>query len=314
MPSGVGSKFVLGTAQLGMRYGLVNDSGQPSRTQALEIIREALHQGVTAFDTARNYGDAEAIVGTALEGRVPGATVITKLGLTGLSAASEEEVKAKVDASIDASRSALRREKLDVLLLHRWGYRHAWRGAAWNYLLELQQRGVIRTLGASVYEPEEAISALKDVEIRHLQIPMNVLDWRWRQREIQRALESRADVVVHARSALLQGILAHGAERWPRVGGFDGFACAHQLCSLASRFGRDSVVDLCFAYLRSLSWIDGIVVGCETSVQLKNNLRLFENLPLSPKERFEVEATLPKVPEELLNPSKWKTERVAYAS
>ena len=95
-------------------------------------------------------------------------------------AADAIEVRRRVDESIDVSCRALRIEKLDTLLLHRWDHHHRWRGTAWQRLLEVRECGRVGRLGASVYEPSEALDALRDPAIQHLQIPINVLDWRWR--------------------------------------------------------------------------------------------------------------------------------------
>jgi len=192
-----------------------------------------------------------------------------------------------------------------VLLLHRWEHRARWHGAAWSRLLELKGKNVIRVVGASVYEPWEALEALQYPEIQLLQIPFNLLDWRWRTAELDKAIASRPDVVIHARSALLQGILIHGPELWPRGEAFDAGAIVDVMNSLVTELRRDSVADLCFAYVRSQSWIHGIVVGCETMRQLVENLRMFQLPPLDPKQSELVERSLPMVSDSLLNPAKW---------
>lgn len=311
-PRGVGA-LTLGTVQLGMPYGAVNDTGLPSRSQAIEIVREAVAAGVILFDTAREYGEAEEVLGSALDG-LPReqAVVITKLSLSGLAPdAAEREVHARVDRSVDASCAALHRERLDVLLLHRWEHRHAWNGAAWRRLQQLLAIGKIRALGASLYEPSEALEALCDREIRHLQLPVNVLDWRWQHTGVDRALAQRDDVHVHARSVLLQGVLAHPAYRWPAIDGLESEQSAGQLACFAQKFNRESVKDFCFAYARSLGWVSSLVVGCETLPQLRENARLFTTPCLDERQRDEWERARPRVPEDFLNPSRWDLAGVA---
>lgn len=311
------SAFVLGTAQLGMNYGRVNATGKPSRKEAVAMIRHAVAHGVAAIDTARAYGDAENLVGEALTancGIRP--TVITKLNLSGLGErASTAEIGARVDANIEESRRNLNSETLDAVLLHNWANREMWQNAAWQRLLELKWHGKIRALGASVYQPHEALSAFADPTVQHLQVPINVLDWRWRS-VMDAASALRPDVVVHARSVLLQGILVHPAERWPNIPHFDGADCARKLRTLTRRFQRESTADLCIAYVRSLPWIAGVVVGCETFSQLEHVLKLFSQTELSPSEMSELEDSLPKPPEDFLNPAKWAqyAEKAAYAS
>jgi spore coat polysaccharide biosynthesis protein SpsF (cytidylyltransferase family)/aryl-alcohol dehydrogenase-like predicted oxidoreductase len=309
------SELTLGTAQLGMKYGIANRAGQPARPLAIRMARLAIAHGVTALDTARAYGDAEAVLGEALTGawrsRVE---VITKLDLPDSlrDDAEESAVRAAVDASVRRSCEALRVEKLSTLLLHRSHHYRAWGGAVWRRLLEMRHEGTnhegtIGTLGASVYEPQEALELLEDPAIRHLQIPMNVLDWRWKVNGVDRALADRPDVVVHARSALLQGLLASGAHAsWPVSGEYDASSCLRRLRELAAEFGRESLTDLCLAYVRSQAWITSVVVGCETLEQLNENLRLFCLPKLTAAQCAELESSLPRAPESLLNPSQWK--------
>jgi spore coat polysaccharide biosynthesis protein SpsF len=299
-----------------MNYGRLNRTGKPAKQSAVEIIRSAIAHGITALDTARAYGEAECLIGEALtRSSRSGIHVITKLDLSNVAErASDSEVRKSVDASVDASCRALRTKKLDTLLLHDWAHYDRWGGSARQRLREHQVGGNISVLGASVYYPREALAALADPAIQHLQIPMNVLDWRWK--EIAQAVARRPDVVVHARSALLQGILAHPPDRWPTVPDFNNAQCAETLQAFTKKFRRESVPDLCLAYVRSLPWISRVVVGCETLDQLEQNLQLFSRPKLRSEEIRELENILPKAPEELLNPAKWDLfeRKAAYAS
>lgn len=301
------SKLTLGTAQLGMEYGIVNDAGKPSLQCAVEMVRRAIAHGVTSIDTARAYGMAETVLSEALTGAWGSrCEVITKLDLSGLpDDATRREVRARVDESVSRSCEALRSSRLSVLLLHRWQDHNAWGCAAWEYLLELQQNGKIGVLGSSVYEPDEALDALEDPAITHLQIPMNILDWRWEAEGVDRALLGRPDVVVHARSALLQGILLHPSRRWPSVDGFVSSGWPQMIRKTAEHLGRESVKDLCLAYVRSLAWVTSVVVGCETIAQLEENLSLFRSPDLTPQQCRQLREDMPRAPEALLNPSRW---------
>jgi spore coat polysaccharide biosynthesis protein SpsF (cytidylyltransferase family)/aryl-alcohol dehydrogenase-like predicted oxidoreductase len=304
------SQMTLGTVQLGMEYGAANRTGKPAKATAVAMVRSAVAHGVAALDTARTYGESEAVIGEALTGawrsRVQ---VVTKLDTlkTMSSGASDASIQAAVDASIDRSCEALGTEKLQTLLLHDWAHYPRWNGAVWRRLVELRDRGRIENLGASVYEPHEALVALRDMDLKHLQIPMNVLDWRWKAEGVDRAIGDRPDVIVHARSSLLQGLLAMNAESWPAVGSFDTSDCVERLRDAARDFHRASVVDLCLAYVRSQSWITSVVVGCETMEQLSENLGLFRLPALTAEEAEELEQRLLKAPDTLLNPSKWPT-------
>jgi aryl-alcohol dehydrogenase-like predicted oxidoreductase/spore coat polysaccharide biosynthesis protein SpsF (cytidylyltransferase family) len=309
----VHSAMTLGTVQLGMEYGAVNRAGKPRRSSAIEILRQSIAHGVTELDTARCYGDSEEILGEALSGAWRSrAEVITKLDPLASIPPNEsaEHVRAAVERSIENSCHALRTDRLAVLLLHRWSHHDAWGGAAWWRLLEFRDHGKIDRLGVSVSEPWEALVALEDPDIQHLQLPMNVLDARWKAQGVDRKLAQRRDIVVHARSTFLQGILLHPADCWPVSGDYDSQLCVERLHELARKFERESVADLCLAYVRTQSWIMSCVVGCETMSQLKENLRLFRLPALTLEQCEEIERSLPPAPDDLLNPAKWKPAHV----
>jgi spore coat polysaccharide biosynthesis protein SpsF len=306
---GIHSELVLGTAQLGMDYGRTNAAGQPQAGECVHIVRSAIEHGVTHLDTARAYGDSETRLGAALEGgwgaRMHVVTKLAPLGELPESADAARVLEA-VDASVFRSCRELRTTSLPTLLLHRAERRTSHGGAVWARLLALRDKGVIGRLGVSVQTTDEAAQALADPEVKHLQLPFNLLDRRWARAGIGRMLAGRPDVVVHARSALLQGVLASGsAEVWPRMAGYDPAAVVAGVRKLADELGRDGPLDLCFAYVRAQPWIHGAVVGVATHAELMENVALFGRPPLRPEECARVESTFGDLPEALLNPALW---------
>lgn len=301
-------EFVLGTAQLGLpAYGRTNTVGRPEPSAAVQLIRTAITHGVDCLDTARAYEQAEKVVGEAIKPFGDRIEIVTKLpALSDLpEEATSGQVRAAVDANVFRSCRELGRASLPVLLLHRWALRTSHRGLVWQRLRELKDEGVIGRLGVSVYSPEEAKAALNDEFIQHLQIPFNLLDHRWEAAGIDRLGVQRTDVVIHARSVLLQGILAAQPEFWPQIAGVDASDFVERLEALARKLGRATRADLCLAYARAKSWIHGLVVGVESAVQLADLLRLFQGQPLSAGEQEMVKRAFPSAPETLLNPSLW---------
>ena len=57
------SRFVLGTAQLGMKYGICNSHGQPDEQECLSIVETAWNSGIRFFDTAQAYQESEKVLG-----------------------------------------------------------------------------------------------------------------------------------------------------------------------------------------------------------------------------------------------------------
>jgi aryl-alcohol dehydrogenase-like predicted oxidoreductase len=302
------AELVLGSVQLGLAYGAANRTGKPSRRNALRLVRRAADLGITKFDTARAYGDSEERLGEALARRKAVRTITKLSPLSELASdASREDIRIAVDASIAGSLAALRRERIDCLLLHRAAHMSAFGGAVWERLIEKLEDGTVLALGVSVQSPDEALAALACADVRHIQLPFNLLDWRWREAGVIDDIAERPQITIHARSIFLQGVLAaNDASVWPAIAGVDAPALIGRLAELAREFGRESVADLCLAYARGQDWIDGVVVGMETEVQLDDNLRLFVRPPLSAEDCAEIARRIPRVPAQLLDPAQWR--------
>jgi spore coat polysaccharide biosynthesis protein SpsF len=301
--------LVLGTAQLGTEYGAANRSGMPDEATAATILKTAVQFGITEIDTARAYGHAERRIGLALKGDTS-VEVITKLAPIGEFDNASSAISAAA-ASISESCRAFRPRTVQTLLLHRASNRLDWDGAIWRFLLRERELGVIRKLGVSVQTPLEALSAISDPDVTHIQLPYNLLDYRWT--EVIDAIRLRENLSVHVRSVFLQGLLTGQQHaRWPSVAGVDRDPILAQLHAIAERLGRLDLADLCVAYVRGQDWIDGIVIGMESLEQLERNLALFKMKPLPPGECDLVRATIPKVPDAFLDPAKWPIENAKH--
>jgi spore coat polysaccharide biosynthesis protein SpsF len=290
-----------------MNYGVANRSGKPGDAEAAAILAAAVTAGVTHLDTARAYGESESRIGRLLP---PGAKAATKI-ITKLQSwecvpddAPGREIRAAVDASVYGSCHDLRREQLDVVMFHRAADMFRWRGAAIDRLQELVAQGVVRALGISVYSPDDAIKSLQDSRITHLQIPFNLLDSRWIDKNYTTALAQRPDVCVHVRSVFLQGLLINQAAFWPSWV-VQSNLLVERIEALTEEFGRKSAADLCMAYVRSFPWVSTLVLGVESLLQIKELLSYANESPLTQQQCLLVQSRLADAPARLLNPSLW---------
>jgi aryl-alcohol dehydrogenase-like predicted oxidoreductase len=168
--------------------------------------------------------------------------------------------------------------------------------------MELKKEGVIGSLGVSAQTPAELNQALTDAEAEMIQLPFNLLDKRWDGSVVRK----RPDLLVHARSVFLQGLLAETPVfRWPRIPDIDVTALTTTLSQLVAELGRRSLADLAVAYVRAHSWIHSLVIGMETEAQLEENLRLMTAPALDEAGVTLVDRRLPRLPDELLDPAKW---------
>lgn len=303
-------KLVLGTAQLGMNYGIANSHGRPDRQSSRALIRTAIVNGVKAIDTARAYGNSEEVIEYALRGgwqdRVE---IITKLSplIDCPNEATPSVVRAFADASFFCSACALGAQQISTLLLHRSSHLHAWDGNLRDRLLDYREKGMIRKIGISVQSGDELASALQDREVGHIQLPYNILDSRWEHlvSDIQAARAERG-LTVHVRSVFLQGLLnSRRVEHWEQANVADPYPFWRWLERMRTKFERASVADVCVGFATAQPWIDGIVIGMETMAQLTENLSLFEQPPLTEDELEAVRSTRPHLGEVTLNPALW---------
>lgn len=303
------SRLVLGAAQLGMAYGISNTTAlAPHEKQTL--LAAAVAGGIDLIDTARAYGTSEDVIGQFLASDLASACrVVTKLApLTELSAsASGDEVSQAVEESLRQSRQSLGITKFDTVLLHRASHLTAWNGAVWHMLQDHASRGSIGTIGVSVQTPDELVLALDTPGVAHIQLPFNILDWRW-DGVLPRLIAARKQrrVTVHARSLLLQGLLvASRPESWAMAGVANPQPIQEWLKNQVEQFGRDSVADLCMAYVIAQDWVDGLVVGIDNIAQLQANLQFVTSPPLAALDLDQILQTRPRLTIHTLDPAKW---------
>ena len=293
-------KLVLGTVQLGLDYGITNN-GKPTLIDSLEIIKYALYNDINLFDTARAYGDSEYILGLAKK-KHKDLNIITKLDpLNDINdTTTKEEIYKMIDTSINTSINNLNIDIIETFIVHR--FNHFNNKVIWNHLLQNKK---IKNLGVSIYYVEQAIEALNDDTIKHIQLPINILDQQWFQPEFLQLIEKRTDVTIHGRSILLQGILISEADKWPKIDDINPDEFINKLNLLVKLFKLNSRLELCFSYVKSIEWIDGLLIGVVNINQLNENLKLFNARKLTNKELNIIRSVFKNTSKKLLNPALW---------
>ena len=171
-------RLTLGTAQLGMPYGVAGNGQEPTELHAANLLHAAYELGITSFDTAPSYGEAEARIGRFLRahGLHEHVTLCTKL--SSLSGTDPARIEQRVDDAITSSLRRLRADAIHTYLLHDAAdlARH---GRALVDALERQRaKGRVLNLGVSVYGPDGLRWVEKYPELGVVQHPFNLLDRR----------------------------------------------------------------------------------------------------------------------------------------
>lgn len=283
-------KLALGTVQFGLPYGVSNQGGQTQPDEVAAILARAARGGIDTLDTARAYGESEAVLGRLLPS-LPPFRLISKVPPIGGEAG-------KVRASVRESLEILGVDRLEAVMFHRSSDLLSDNGAAcWRELEALKAEGRIGKIGLSAYGRHELDEAVRRFPIEIVQVPANVLDQRLLLDGTLSGLKSRG-IEVHVRSALLQGLLVMEKDKIPAF--FDPIRTG--LLAWSEACARAGVSNLagCLGFLNACEEIDRVVVGVNNRAQLDEVIAAASvQLPFDCRE-FAIDE------ERFLNPSCWK--------
>jgi len=297
------SLFTLGTAQLGMPYGVANRIGKPDTRQAFEMLDQAVEQGVRSFDTAAAYGDSEEILGDYFY-RNQGieAEIITKVSLLSLDSRTDKKIAIQeIDKSVQNSLQRLKRDSTDVLLFHRYD------DLIWEnyYLLDyLKKSGYAKKIGVSVYTTEQAITAINVEGISVIQLPTNLMDMRFIRAGVFDFAKKKG-IRIFIRSIYLQGLILMAIKEIPSY-----LKTANPFIAQLREISENcecSLQELTISFIKSLQGKNQIVIGCETPEQIRENARVIKSVPpMDLKLKDKIFEKMADIRDTLINPSLWK--------
>ena len=309
-------KIILGCAQLGSPYGINNGLVKPYTKTIKKIFKTLIDNNILSLDTARDYNNSEKIIGNFFKNQKnivkKKIKVFTKLSaLNSISKLNtKNEICKKVDNSIFSSLKYLRQKSIHTILIHRVSQLEIKEKLILKRLLELKKNKLITNIGASVQTPEELNKVLKIKEINHIQLPMNILDWRW-EKYTKKIIERKknSNFIVHIRSVLLQGLLAtNDLSKWKKanLNTHQSKTILNWFEKLKTKFKKNSIIDLSLAFANSINWVDGIVIGVDNTDQLEQCLFIINRSKLTKKEMKYLIKSRPKISSKTLNPAMWK--------
>ena len=296
--------LALGTAQLGMNYGVANTNGKPSTEEAAAIVQAAWNNGIRTFDTAQAYGESEQTLGSAFRqlGIQEQVRVVSKIS----PGFSPSDFKAIRDSVID-SISRLEIHALYGLLLHGASWLRYWDLGLKDEMARLVKEGLTTHVGASVYTVAEAQTALDCAGISIIQMPFNLFDQAAARKGFL-ALADERGCEIYIRSVFLQGVLLMAVDCLPQCLADAGFYL-EKLDVLCMKMGLDRT-SAALAYVLYHSHNGALVLGAETKEQVDENCSLTRQVLAMDHTEMErlvksVEETLWVRDPAIINPSKW---------
>jgi aryl-alcohol dehydrogenase-like predicted oxidoreductase len=298
------SKMTLGTVQLGLDYGIANNEGKPDESKAFRIIESALENGINCLDTAAAYGDSEKVIGNYLHsGKRKRSDIIIvtkfKLGQT-----KSSDIESVIIKSIERSLKNLNTDWIDILLAHDAKEVSLYPETITKVLEKLLSSGTIRMAGSSCYEFCDIEPVLDNTIFQAFQIPVNILDIR-----ITRGVgaDKLRNKLVFARSVFLQGLFFVDTQslkgNLKEAGKY-----ITALKNIAAEMDI-SVSELAVKYVRSLPYIDSLVIGADNPEQVIKNVKHIDSDPFPQEILNSIEKRLKGAPEWLFMPYLWDKQK-----
>ncbi|MFX1282101.1 MAG: aldo/keto reductase [Promethearchaeota archaeon] len=301
------SRLTLGTAQIGFKYGISNKEGKIPTNKAKEILRTAITNGITCFDTAPSYGESERILGEFFSSndqfQLP--IIVTKLPQVIIQDKFKEKlVYNNVKKQLLSSTQKLRLNKIPVYLIHHPSNITDYKGQIIDALVRLREEQLVGRIGASIYTPDEAQSVLDNGKLTAIQLPFNIFDLRFITSGLLEELEKQR-FVIFARSIFLQGLFFLNPEKLPK-----GLKTAQKPLNRLNEIALSenySIAELALLFVKEQTEITSVVIGAETQDQILENIKIFTSPnSLSLNLKSEIMSTFVDLPENLIEPRLWK--------
>lgn len=296
-------ELVLGTAQLGMPYGIANKDGQPDSNQVAEILNLSVENNLLTWDTAPVYGNSEEAIGRYIAKHKCTPVICTKLPSLSKSTINRNDlsaIHAFVNRNLQATLSALGLASIDTYYIHDENDLEFGNGNMLQVFSELKASGLINRAGISVYTPEIALSALAIEFFDAIQVPYNLFDRRFQP---IMASAKEQGMAVHVRSIFLQGLFFLDEDSVTKKvpSALPFVAKLHELVQAIN-----STTDkLAMGYVKANPNVSHLLVGVEKLSQLQTNINLFSLPPLETSLQMELENLFMDIPVSVVNPALW---------
>ena len=297
----MGNSIVLGTAQMGMPYGIANKNEQPDLKEIESILQTAIELGIDEFDTAQGYGNCEEILGTALS------NLKTDKNIKIISKPHPNLNHTSVSDMTQGLENTLKRLNISSLfgyMLHREDFLDLWEKGLGKIMKGFMENGLVENIGVSLYSPGRALQALKTDGITLVQIPSNVLDHRFERAGVFH-LAQESGKTVYIRSIFLQGLLLMNPEHLP-IPMQIAKPTLKSLKHVMDTFGLNQL-ELTMGYIKNAFPDAKVIFGAESAIQVTENMACWNNE--FPNELVtQIQSRFQNVDEVIINPTLWELD------
>lgn len=278
-------KIILGTANYNTSYGLLKN--KMKKRDFIEILHICKKNKINKIDTASGYKDFSKI----LDKKKNNWEIFTKIKISKNSYVKEFEKILKIYANY----------KINLLLHNTLDLKN---NNFKNFIKKIKKRKNIK-IGVSVYDAKEIFESYKKIKFDFVQAPGNLFDNRIILNLKIKNFLKRNKIKLFVRSIFLQGILCLDESLITER--FEAFK--DPIKQIKKEFGnkKNIIKELSLQWIASHKIVDGYVLGVDNKKQFLENINLINNYKLKMsvyKKLLELTQNF-KIPEEVVNPSKW---------
>lgn len=263
-------KIILGTVQFSTAYGFHPPPEAPNKEQEAQIIKLARSHGIQEIDTAIAY--------TGLSNKLSVGPlrdfddITTKISIPDKLTNTAETFNILRD-TFNEWLCTINKTEVSTLLLH--GVKNLNRAnsfAVQDFFGYLKKVGKIRACGVSVYTLHELQKARNLLSIDSVQIPLNAINQEFLdcKGRLDYTLEG---VRVQVRSIFHKGFLLTNLEL--PITQSKNFSGTKQQFETSCKTHGLTPVELCVNFIKSIEGIDSVVIGANSSLELKETLQAF---------------------------------------
>ena len=285
-------KLALGSAQLGMDYGLLNNK-KINQKEFKKIEKLVLKSNIKFVDTANSYGDSEKIIGNSSLNKLK---IITKIKIPIL---KKKKLEKWFSVQIKSSLKKLKTNQIYALLVHDYKDLLGDRGKRYlELLIDLKKKNIVKKIGISIYDPKELDLIKRIFKPDIVQAPFNVFDQRLKNSGWLNKLK-KSNVEIYARSCFLQGLLLNYSYTNSIKKSFATYKNYLDLWFHWCRINKISSLKACLAFLKQQKNIDYLIIGFDNLNQLKEIVKNFNQKSISIPDIFN------NINLNLIDPRKW---------
>ena len=284
----INNKIIIGTANFSNNYGLKKK--KLSQKKINDLLKTATKYHLNIVDTAQSYGNSEKIIGKFK-------TQYNLQVITKLPTFKKKLKKNEIKNLILKSNLNLKKKKIDYLLFHNV---KDFLKSNFHYPKKVNQfKGIyFKKLGVSVYSPREFLQCIKYKNLNCVQIPYNILDYRWNKINFEKIKKSKK-IEIHVRSIFLKGILPNRIKSLPSW--FKEKTKLFNKINRLTKLYNMKFIDICTLYVFEQNWIDKVIIGFSKTKQIEDIFKI-----VNKKKKINFNNNLFKfLPEKILMPKNW---------